>query len=111
MTLVFPASATEYEQVRAEVETSPRPPVETKPAGRPEAVARLAEHIRRWPPVETNPADRAEGKEGAATAYTPGGGCYAVTATRGAGRGACRTWRTRLPPRHRTVGCGHGRET
>ena len=73
VTLTSPAIATEYEQVRAEDETSPRPPVETNRPG-----ARLAEHIRRWPPVETNPADRAEDEAGAATAETPRGGCYIV---------------------------------
>ena len=79
VTLVWPASATEYERARAEVETSPRPNVETKPAKRPALVARLVERIRRQSPVETNPADRAEEKEGASTAETPRGGCYVVT--------------------------------
>ena len=79
VTLVFPASATEYEQARMEVETSPQPNVETKPGERPAVIARLAEHIRRRPNVETNPADRAEDKEGAATAETPCGGYYVVT--------------------------------
>lgn len=64
---------------RAEVETSPRPNVETKPARRAAAVARLAERIRRRPRLETNPAGRAEAKDGAATAETPRGGCYVVT--------------------------------
>ena len=79
VTLVFPASATEYEQARVEVETSPQPNVETKPGERPAVIARLAEHIRRRPNVETNPAYRAEDKEGAATAETPCGGYYVVT--------------------------------
>ena len=79
VTLVFPASATEYEQARAEVETSPQPNVETRPGERPAVIARLAEHIRRRPNVKTNPADRAEDKEGAATAETPCGGYYVVT--------------------------------
>ena len=39
VTLVFPASVTEYEQARVEVEASPRPPVETKPADRPALIA------------------------------------------------------------------------
>ena len=71
--LVFPASVTEYEQARVEIEASPRPPVETKPADRPALIARLAEHIRRRPPVETKPADRAKD-------VTPAGGdvlCFA----------------------------------
>ncbi len=50
--LVFPASVTEYEQARVEVEASPRPPVETKPDDHPALIARLAEHIPRRPPVE-----------------------------------------------------------
>ena len=84
MILVFPASVTEYEQARVEVETSPRPPVETKPDDHPALIARLAEHIPRRPPVETKPADRDEdvtpaGGDGAATAETPGDGYYVVT--------------------------------
>ena len=58
--LVFPASVTEYEQARVEVEAFPRPPVETKPADRDEDVT---------------PA----GGDGAATAETPGDGYYVVT--------------------------------
>ena len=58
--LVFPASVTEYEQARVEVEASPRPPVETKPDDRDEDVT---------------PA----GGDGAATAETPGDGYYVVT--------------------------------
>ena len=60
MILVFPASVTEYEQARVEVEAFPRPPVETKPADRDEDVT---------------PA----GGDGAATAETPGDGYYVVT--------------------------------
>ena len=79
VTLLHPETLAEYEQARAEVETSPRPNAETEPADRPALIARLAECIGRRPPVETNPADRAEDKEGAATAETPRGGCYVVT--------------------------------
>ncbi len=84
VTLLLPETPAEYEQARAEVETSTRPNVETKPAERPALIVRLAERIRRRPPGGTKPADPAEdatpaGEGGAATAETPCGGHYVVT--------------------------------
>ena len=84
VTLLLPETPAEYEQARAEVETSTRPDVETKPAERSALIARLVERIRGRPPGGTKPADPAEdatpaGEGEAATAETPCGGHYVVT--------------------------------
>ena len=53
VTLLLPETPAEYEQARAEVETSIRPDVETKPAERSALIARLVERIRGRPPGGT----------------------------------------------------------
>ena len=60
VTLVLPETLGEYRQALAEVRTSPRPDVETRPAERPGLMARLAGHVGRRTAVGTEAGDRVD---------------------------------------------------
>ena len=116
VTLLHPDTPAEYEQARAEVETSGRPNVEREP-GRPGLTSRLAGCIRRRP-AEAKPGGSAgddsatpAGEDGAATAETAGGGYYVVTTSQRRAWGLPDLAKEAGAPRHRAGGRGGGRET